>query len=479
MKRLLPLLILALFGCSGGDKKADSTTVDESGIDCGSASSQKLITYCSSPQAAELAKKNLEIKNVTRFEEAFSPLPLGSSPSFGKKDALVTIVMFSDLQCPFCQEVHNQLKKITETKDVRVVFKHAPLPFHQDAVPAALAAIQANESGKFWEYVELAYSNQEALKGKDLKSYAEKVGLDVTAFEQNFGSPGHIEVIQNDINLARNTGVEATPTMFINGLRIVGLYPEDQLNQIIDREVAYAQKLVDAGVAKEDVHWRSVSVNYNAPEIVAEEPEPPQQTVVAMVPVVDAPSKGASSDDAFVTIVEFSDFECSYCRKAQVWLDEYMEQNGADIRLVYRHFPLPFHENADIAAAASIVAHQEGKFWEYHDRLFANQDKLTANDLVDHAKAVKLNRTKFKKLRQSDGVVELLKADVELAQALGVEGTPTFFVNGIMYVGVPVDEAFPALVESQRELGKKIAAETGLKGDALYEAIVKANQEAN
>lgn len=478
MKHLVVALTLVVFSCSSGSDKPDEPVTDGATIDCSNAETLKMITFCASPQAAELAVKNAEIKDGSKVEEAFSPLPIGNSPTIGEKDALVTIVMFSDLQCPFCQQAHHVLKKLAKDRDVRIVFKHAPLPFHQDAVPAAFASLIANDQGKFWEFAELAYANQNALSQEDLKKYAQEVGVDVSGYDAAFGSEEHMTVVQNDINLARNAGVEATPTIFVNGLRIVGLYPEEQMASLIDMQIGYAQKLVDAGVAREDVHWRLVSVNYSEPEIIAEEPVREEKQVVAMVPIVDAPVKGANAEDALVTIVEFSDFECSYCRKAQLWLDSYMKENSADVRLVYRHFPLPFHENADIAAAASIVAQQKGKFWDYHDLLFANQDRLGPKDLIEHAKKVRISKSQLRKLQGSDAVIDHLKNDIEIAQALGVQGTPTFFINGIMFVGVPVDDTLPNLIAQQRELAKKIAAEQGLKGDELYEAIVKANQDA-
>lgn len=106
-----------------------------------------------------------------------------------------------------------------------------------------------------------------------------------------------------------------------------------------------------------------------------------------------SPAKGSSQ--AKVTIVEFSDFQCPYCGKVQETLKKIFETYPNKVKLVFRNYPLPFHENAEPAAQASLCANEQGKFWEFHDKLFANQEKLTVTDLKQYAANLGVDANKF------------------------------------------------------------------------------------
>lgn len=146
----------------------------------------------------------------------------------------------------------------------------------------------------------------------------------------------------------------------------------------------------------------------------------------------DSPFVGPA--EAKVTIVEFSDFECPACGAVQPMMKGLEKKyEGQPVRLVYRHFPLPSHPDAPLAAEASMAAQAQGKFWLYHDWLFKNQDKLKRDDLISYAKETGLDAERFVK-ELDEGVY---KASVEQGisdgQSLQVRGTPTFFINGATY----------------------------------------------
>ena len=289
------------------------------------------------------------------------------------------------MSAPYCKAGHDYTKKIDERpRRTRRFFGTRHSPFHPNAIPAAYGALAAGEQGKFWEYVDVVFENQNALTSEDLKKYASAVGLDVVKWESDFAKPEHQATVAADIELAQKSGVQGTPTFFVNGLRLAGLYPEEQFVGLINEQKSLATRLVDAGVPPSDLYRRFVGAQYTEPVQGEEYEEEPQQPLVAMVPVDGSPVKGA--DDALVTIVEFSDFQCPFCSKANRVLEEYLAANTSDTRLVFKHFPLPFHENADITAAVSIVAHQNGKFWKFHDFAFENQDRLAFKDLITYAK---------------------------------------------------------------------------------------------
>jgi protein-disulfide isomerase len=151
-------------------------------------------------------------------------IPVGSSPVKGKKDARVTVVVFSDYQCPYCSKLEPTLNQVSAAypKDVKMVFKDFPLSFHQHAKSAAKAARAAGEQGKFWEMHDLVFENNTRL-GDDLyKELAGKLQLNEAKFLADYNSNKYDALIQQDILLGQNSGVGGTPTLFMNGKRMQG-----------------------------------------------------------------------------------------------------------------------------------------------------------------------------------------------------------------------------------------------------------------
>lgn len=142
----------------------------------------------------------------------------------------------------------------------------------------------------------------------------------------------------------------------------------------------------------------------------------------------DAPSFGPS--DAKVTLVEFSDFQCPFCSRAANAVKEIKAKYGTKVRFVFRQFPLSFHQNAHMAAQASLAAHAQGKFWEYHDKVFDNQKALEREALEKYAKELGLKMEPFKKALDTKEFAAKVDADMKLGNDVSVSGTPTLFVNG-------------------------------------------------
>lgn len=142
----------------------------------------------------------------------------------------------------------------------------------------------------------------------------------------------------------------------------------------------------------------------------------------------DAPAFGPAN--ASVTLVEFSDFQCPYCSRAADVVHAVKEKYADKVRVVFRQFPLSFHNNAHLAAEAALAAHAQGKFWQFHDRLFANQQALSRADLEKYATEVGLKLPAFKKALDNKTYAAQVDADVELGNSVGVRGTPSMFLNG-------------------------------------------------
>lgn len=153
--------------------------------------------------------------------------------------------------------------------------------------------------------------------------------------------------------------------------------------------------------------------------------------------VAGAPIKGAIM--APVTIVEFSDFQCPSCRKAAPELTKVIRDLGGNAKLVFKHFPLPQHPLAELAARASIAAQNQGKFWEYHDLIFENQHRLDEASFERFARELGLDLRRFREDFESEAVKARVTEDRREGIEAGVQGTPAIFVNGRDYSG-PIED---------------------------------------
>jgi protein-disulfide isomerase len=175
--------------------------------------------------------------------------------------------------------------------------------------------------------------------------------------------------------------------------------------------------------------------------------EPPRQQVA------DAGHAAKGPANAPIVMVEFSDFQCPFCQRANPAVEQVLKTYGDKIRFVYRHYPLPNHPDARPAAEAAACAQEQDKFWPYHDVLFANVSRLSAKDLKDHAGTAGLDATKFAACVDSRRFKEQVDKDIAEADAAGVTGTPAFFINGRPLEGAQPFEAYKRIIDE--ELARK------------------------
>lgn len=190
-----------------------------------------------SPSAQNPGVQATQAPRYVRYD-----IPVDGFPSMGPPDAPITIVEFSDFQCPFCKrfqdETFKQLMAAYPGK-IRFVFRHLPLTtIHPEAFPAAEAAMCANEQNAFWEFHDQIFANQDKLGGGLYSQIAGDLGLDTAKFENCLNVGTYKDLIQKDSDFALGLGVQSTPTFFINGLAIVGAQPLTAFTQIIDKELA-------------------------------------------------------------------------------------------------------------------------------------------------------------------------------------------------------------------------------------------------
>ncbi len=178
--------------------------------------------------------------------------------------------------------------------------------------------------------------------------------------------------------------------------------------------------------------------------------EPPRTEVAAT-----GPARGP--EDAPITIVEFSDFQCPFCSRVEPTLEQVMENYGDKVRLVFRQFPLNIHPNAQKAAEASLCARDQGKFWEMHDAMFADQKGLSVEGLKKKAAALGLDSTKFDQCLDSGQFADEVHADLQAGSEAGVNGTPAMFINGIPVSGAVPYENMAQVIDA--ELARKNATD--------------------
>jgi protein-disulfide isomerase len=196
-----------------------------------------------------------------------------------------------------------------------------------------------------------------------------------------------------------------------------------------------------------------VSATGESSEIAAQaQPQTPSETPQVVryeIPIDDDPMIGP--EDAPITIVEFSDFECPYCRQwhATVY-SKLLETYPDEVRLVYRDFPLEsIHANAKSAAEAADCAYEQGVFWDYHDKLFSDELGLSPEAYTEYADQLGLDTQEFQECFESGRYDQEIQADFDFAANLGVRSTPTFFINGIALVGAQPFEVFQQIIEKE------------------------------
>ena len=464
----LALTTSSLTGCTGnrGGKKADETAEAAAPGAAG-----KVITM-------EQVDDSLNAKiQGERFRVTYGD----QDPYIGSDDPLVTIVEFSDFQCPFCSKFGDMLHEVAKdpayAKDLRVVFKQFPLPMHKDAQMGSEAALAAHEQGKFWEFHDLLFKNQKAMTRADVEKYAEELKLDMTKFKEALDKGTYKTKVTADLDMGKQFGVRGTPSFFINGKWQRGAPRAiEGLKKLIDDEKLVAEQLIKDGSKREEIYARIMKAakdkRTEPPAENKPRPGQPDPAVNYAVPVDGRPSFGPA--DALVTIVEYSDFQCPFCSRVNPTMKQIKDTYPKDVRIVFRQLPLSFHDRARPAAKASLAAAQQGKFWEMHDSLFVNQKALDDKSLETYASQIPgLDIEKWKKDLADPKLEQMVKEDEAVAAKFGAGGTPAFFVNGRFLSGAQPFEQFDALIKEEKAKAEKFIAEKKVAKDKAYEEMIK------
>jgi protein-disulfide isomerase len=192
---------------------------------------------------------------------------LGDAQTIGPDTALVTIVTFSDFQCPFCARVSPTITALRKEygADLRYAFKHNALAFHKEAKPAAIAAEAAGEQGKFWEMHDKLFENQRALTRENFSGWARELGLDVKRFERDLDSTTLADRVDKHQRQANDLGARGTPAFFVNGRFLSGAQPIESFRKLVDEEKTKAAALVAAGTPRKSVYAETIKSGKTEP----------------------------------------------------------------------------------------------------------------------------------------------------------------------------------------------------------------------
>ncbi len=377
-------------------------------------------------------------------EGTYKDIPVGFTadgyPYRGEPDAPITLYEYSDYQCPFCSRYFVQTEPALDESyvrsgQVRVVFRDFPLvDLHPNAPPAHVAANCVADQGaeSYWKMHALLFQTQSAWSNAtDPMSYftqlAEQVGVDMALFSSCVESGDKDAGIEAGIAEARGKGFSGTPSFeFVRtatdeAFPLVGAQPYDQFSAMLDTLLAGGTPQTEQAQEGSD-------------EI------PFWATAEGLVPDPDRPGYTMAGDfyrgdpAATVTVIEFSDLQCPFCRKhsleTQPILDEQFVDTG-QIYWVFKHFPLSIHPQAPAAGVATECAAAQGKFWEMHETLFNTMADWSISDpnpfFIDLAGELALDVDQFTTCLTDPATKALVDEDLAAGTPF-VRGTPTFIV---------------------------------------------------
>ncbi len=367
-------------------------------------------------------------------------------PSRGPQNAPVTVTEFADFHCHFCKKVSPALEELMKNYSGKIkrVFRHYPLSTTpgQGSFLTHEAAACAHEQKKFWEFHDKIFALDQGPQASELENLAQAVGLNMNKFQECLKTGKYRETIQKDLNEGNQKGVQGTPTIFVNDQIVPGAYPYEHFANLVEGILNPGKK---------------------PPVPPAPQPSPPPPPAPApVVPSAPAPIQfndlegrpALGPKNAPVTLVEFSDFHCPFCKRVGPALEELMKNYSGKVRRVWRHYPLAMHAGADRTHEASECANEQEKFWVYHDKLFETQGAPRDDAaLLRIAQEAGLDQKKFEKCLTDGKYKDLIKKEVEKGNQVGVRGTPTVFVNGQLISGAQPYQNFELAVKN--ELAKK------------------------
>jgi protein-disulfide isomerase len=407
---------------------------------------------------------------------AFDPaaiyrVPRGAAPASGPVDAPVTIVAWSDYTCAYCNRVQPTLDQLARLYPGQLRWVHRTLPLDEDNTLASEAALAAGAQGRFLPMNDRLYALGGRVDREAVELIARELGLDMVRFRADLDTRRYRPAIDADAADAQRLGVTGTPTFFVNGRPVHGNQPLRVFAGVVDQELARAAER--AGGASYDALVGDGRLRADTPSAPGQRFELDRTALYRVG--LGLPGHQSGPDDALVTIVEWSDFQCPFCARQAPVLAELREHYKNQVRVVYRHLAMGFHRDAALAAEAGVAAAAQGKFWAFHDQVFANFGHLTRGDLEQFARAAGLDMPAFRTALDDRRYHDAITAEAASAAALGVDGTPTMFINGAPVGGARDAQTMERLVESHLARAREVL-KAGVAPADLYAVLMTAAQ---
>ncbi|HLK40126.1 MAG TPA: thioredoxin domain-containing protein [Polyangiaceae bacterium] len=391
-------------------------------------------------------------QRIETWDDRDSPVPIsGADPTWGSRDALVTLVVYDHLSCVLCrdaEEMLDELRSFYGEHNLRIVWKNVTVRGEEVGrrTEAALGVFELAGADAFWAFRRNLLDADGVIPRERLEAWAADAGVtDISAYRDGLDTHRWAAKADNNGADARRLRVGEAPTYFVNGARVEGSLPDSVLRSVIDPAIERAKEKVASGTSGDRLYVELTKdrlVRIAAARELALENDGQDTTTVFRVPVGTSPVLGEAS--AAVTIVEFGDFACRYCAKAQATLDALRAKYGRQLRLVWKDRPFDFHVAAEPAAeAAAEVRAEKGDdaFWSVHDTLLSTRSDLARSGkpnldaIVSAAVQAGASAVRVGAAVRARGHRAQIEDDLRLAEALDAGITPEFFINGRRLIG--------------------------------------------
>lgn len=393
-------------------------------------------------------------------------VPIGTAPTFGPADAPITIVVWSDHACGFCYRVQTTLATLSEMYPHQLRWVHRTLPLDEDVIVAAEASYAARAQGAFKPMSDRLYALAGRVDREAVELVAHDLGLDMLRFRADLDTHAYRAQIQRDTDDATQLSLSGTPAFFVNGRPIHGNQPLKVFVDVIDEELVRASQtsggydaLVAAGRASADTAGGT------------EHPAFELDTHETYRVGTGLANHQLGPDSALVTLVVWSDFQCPFCAHEAPVLAQLHARFGDDLRIIYRHLAMAGHRRAALAAEAGVAAAEQGKFWAFHDKAFDKFGALERSDLEGFAQELGLDMVTFRAALDDRRYHAAIVAEGASALALGVDGTPTMFVNGQPVVGARDYQAMEKVVSAHLDRAHA-AVKAGIASTDMYALVM-------
>lgn len=431
-------LTLALCGCRPIAEEGESEASQDTATAEPSAA-QPLTT-----RAAPTSVEEMIAQIPTPPPGAVIPTPatvqLEPAAVLGSDDARITIIEFSDYQCPYCKRYVDEafaqiLRSYVESGQVRYLFADFPLAqLHPQASKAAEAARCAGDQDAYWEMHDRLFATQDDWSGKAepitfFVALGSELGLDTDALRDCLETGRYAADVVANRAEGQALGVTGTPSFFINGYPLAGAKSAELFELIF--ALADADRLSDAYA-----------------QVPTPTPMPADQ-----IPIAGSPVMGSA--DAALVMIEYSDYQCPFCSRYKSETFPKIKEAYIDtglIRYVFKDFPLSFHAQANSAAQAARCAGDQGDYWGMHDLLFSGQAAWSGPAALgvfqDYAGQLGLEVSSLTSCLQEAVHAADVDLDIQEGLSLGVSGTPAFFIGDRFVSGAQPFEVFQQAIET-------------------------------